>query len=141
MGMSVGSQDSDDVGAMVEMNTTPLIDVLLVLIVMLIITIPIQTHAVKLDMPRPNNNPPLTEPVVIKLDVDFDGTVVWNGNVVASGDQLVSYLRNAASQNPQPELHLRPNKLTKYDVVAKILATAQRVGVTNIGIVGNEQFL
>jgi biopolymer transport protein ExbD len=141
MGMSVGSQDSDDVGAMVEMNTTPLIDVLLVLIVMLIITIPIQTHAVKLDMPRPNSNPPLTEPVVIKLDVDFDGTVVWNGNVVASGEQLVSYLRNAASQNPQPELHLRPNKLTKYDVVAKILATAQRVGVTNIGIVGNEQFL
>ena len=140
MGMNVGSQD-DDGGAMVEMNTTPLIDVLLVLIVMLIITIPIQTHAVKLDMPRPNSNPPLTEPVVIKLDVDFDGTVVWNGNVVASGDQLVSYLRSAASQNPQPELHLRPNKLTKYDVVAKILATAQRVGVTNIGIVGNEQFL
>ena len=140
MGMNVGSQD-DDGGAMVEMNTTPLIDVLLVLIVMLIITIPIQTHAVKLDMPRPNSNPPLTEPVVIKLDVDFDGTVVWNGNVVASGDQLVSYLRSAASQNPQPDLHLRPNTLTKYDVVAKILATAQRVGVTNIGIVGNEQFL
>lgn len=140
MGMSVGSPD-DDGGAMVEMNTTPLIDVLLVLIVMLIITIPIQTHAVKLDMPRPNSQPPATEPVVIKLDVDFDGTVVWNGNVVASGEQLVSYLRNAAAQNPQPELHLRPNKLTKYDVVAKILATAQRVGVTNIGIVGNEQFL
>ena len=141
MGMSVGSQDDDDGGAMVEMNTTPLIDVLLVLIVMLIITIPIQTHAVKLDMPRPNPNQPLVEPEVIKLDVDFDGTVVWNGNVVASGDQLVSYLRSAAAKDPQPELHLRPNKLTKYDVVAKILATAQRVGVTNIGIVGNEQFL
>lgn len=140
MGMNLGNPD-DDGGAMVEMNTTPLIDVLLVLIVMLIITIPIQTHAVKLDMPRPNNQPPVTEPVVIKLDVDFDGTVVWNGNVVASGDQLVSYLRSAAAQDPQPELHLRPNKLTKYDVVAKILATAQRVGVTNIGIVGNEQFL
>lgn len=142
MGMNVGGGDGDDVGAMVEMNTTPLIDVLLVLIVMLIITIPIQTHAVKLDMPQPNNNPPpLVQPEVIKLDVDFDGTVIWNGSPVASGDQLVSYLRSAAAKDPQPELHLRPNKLTKYDVVAKVLATAQRVGVKNIGIVGNEQFM
>lgn len=140
MGMNVGS-GGEDGEAMVEMNTTPLIDVLLVLIVMLIITIPIQTHAVKLDMPRPNSTPPLVEPEVIKIDVDFDGTVVWNGTPVASGEQLVSYLRNAASKQPQPELHLRPNKLTKYDVVAKVLATAQRVGVKNIGIVGNEQFM
>lgn len=140
MSMNVGGGD-DEVGAMVEMNTTPLIDVLLVLIVMLIITIPIQTHAVKLDMPRPNSAPPMVEPEVIKIDVDFDGTVVWNGTPVASGDLLVSYLRSAATKDPQPELHLRPNKLTKYDVVAKVLATAQRVGVKNIGIVGNEQFL
>ncbi len=141
MGMNVGNGGEDGDGAMVEMNTTPLIDVLLVLIVMLIITIPIQTHAVKLDMPRPNSTPPLVEPEVVKIDVDFDGTVVWNGTPVASGDQLVSYLRSAASKQPQPELHLRPNKLTKYDVVAKVLATAQRVGVKNIGIVGNEQFM
>ena len=140
MGMNIGS-GKDDGDAMVEMNTTPLIDVLLVLIVMLIITIPIQTHAVKLDMPRPNSTPPLVEPEVIKIDVDFDGTVVWNGTPVASGDQLVSYLRSAAAKQPQPELHLRPNKLTKYDVVAKVLATAQRVGVKNISIVGNEQFM
>lgn len=140
MGMNVG-KDGDDDGIMVEMNTTPLIDVLLVLIVMLIITIPIQTHAVKLDMPRPNSAPPLTEPEVIKIDVDFDGTVIWNGTPVASGDQLVSYLRSAANKQPQPELHLRPNKLTKYDIVAKVLATAQRVGIKNIGIVGNEQFM
>lgn len=142
MGMNVGNSGDDGDGAMVEMNTTPLIDVLLVLIVMLIITIPIQTHAVKLDMPRPDSSPPpLVEPEVVKIDVDFDGTVVWNGTPVASGDQLVSYLRSAASKQPQPELHLRPNKLTKYDVVAKVLATAQRVGVKNIGIVGNEQFM
>jgi biopolymer transport protein ExbD len=140
MGMNVGSGGGED-DVMVEMNTTPLIDVMLVLIIMLIITIPIQTHAVKLDMPQPNNAPQdLPDPVVIRVDVDFDGTIVWAGTPV-NGEQLVSYLQQAAQQNPQPELHLRPNKLAKYDVVAKVLATAQRVGVTNIGIVGNEQFL
>jgi biopolymer transport protein ExbD len=138
MAMNLGNGDHD--GVMVEMNTTPLIDVLLVLIVMLIITIPIQTHAVKLDMPRPSNEPALVQPEVIKLDIDFDGTVVWNGTPIASGDELVAYLRGAAAKQPQPELHLRPNKLTKYDVVAKVLATAQRVGVNNIGIVGHERF-
>jgi biopolymer transport protein ExbD len=137
MGMSVGS--SDDGGMMMEMNTTPLIDVMLVLIVMLIITIPVQTHAVKLDMPNPNANPPTTEPVVIDLVVDFDGTLLWNGQQVPNGETLVSYFKDASSQEPQPELHLRPNKLAKYDIVAKVLATAQRLGVRNIGIVGNEQ--
>ena len=140
MGMNVGNSSGDD-EVMVEMNTTPLIDVLLVLIVMLIITIPIQTHAVKLDMPSPNANPPTVEPEVIKVDVDFDGTVIWNGNVVSDAETLRGYLSAAARQDPQPEMHLRPNKLAKYDVVAKILSTAQRLGVKNMGIVGNEQFL
>jgi len=140
MGMNVGSGNGDS-DVMVEMNTTPLIDVMLVLIIMLIITIPIQTHAVKLDMPQPNNPPPETvEPIVIQVDIDFDGTILWNGSAV-NGEQLVSYLSQATKQDPQPELHLRPNKLAKYDIVAKVLATAQRVGVTNIGIVGNEQFV
>lgn len=140
MGMNVGNSSGDD-EVMVEMNTTPLIDVLLVLIVMLIITIPIQTHAVKLDMPTPNAAPPEVEPEVIKVDVDFDGTITWNGNVVSDAETLKSYLRQAAKADPQPEMHLRPNKLAKYDVVAKILSTAQRMGVKNMGIVGNEQFL
>lgn len=140
MGMNVGNSSGDD-DVMVEMNTTPLIDVLLVLIVMLIITIPIQTHAVKLDMPSPNSNPPLVEPEVIKVDVDFDGTITWNGNIVADAATLTSYLSQAAKQEPQPEMHLRPHKLAKYDVVAKILSTSQRLGVKNMGIVGNEQFL
>jgi len=140
MGMSVGKEGGES-EPMVEMNTTPLIDVMLVLIIMLIITIPIQTHAVKLDMPQTNNPPPQTvEPVVIKVDIDFDGSIIWNGSPV-NGEQLVSYLHQAAQQDPQPELHLRPNKLAKYDVVAKVLAAAQRVHVTNIGIVGNEQFI
>jgi len=136
MGMSVGGSEGD---MMMEMNTTPLIDVMLVLIVMLIITIPIQTHAVKLDMPRPNVNPPTVEPEVIDLIVDFDGTLLWNGQQIPDGETLVSYFVEAASKEPQPELHLRPNKLAKYDIVAKVLATAQRKGIRNIGIVGNEQ--
>lgn len=137
MGMSVGG--AEEGGMMIEMNTTPLIDVLLVLIVMLIITIPVQTHAVKLDMPRPNTNQPDTQPEVIDLVVDFDGTLLWNNQAVPNGDTLVSYFEEAAAKDPQPELHLRPNKLAKYDVVAKVLATAQRKGIKNIGIVGNEQ--
>lgn len=136
MGMSVGS--ADEGGVMIEMNTTPLIDVLLVLIVMLIITIPVQTHAVKLDMPRPNSTPPTTEPEVIDLVVDFDGTLLWNNQPVPNGDTLVSYFMDAAAKDPQPELHLRPNKLAKYDIVAKVLATAQRKGIKNIGIVGGD---
>jgi biopolymer transport protein ExbD len=140
MGMQVGSSSGED-EPMVEMNTTPLIDVLLVLIVMLIITIPVQTHAVKLDMPTPNAAPPSAPPEVIRVDVDFDGTITWNGNVVPDGDTLKRYLIQAAKTVPQPEMHLRPNKLAKYDIVAKILSTAQRNGVENMGIVGNEQFL
>lgn len=136
MGMSVGS--ADEGGMMIEMNTTPLIDVLLVLIVMLIITIPVQTHAVKLDMPRPDVNPPATEPEVIDLVVDFDGSLLWNNQPVPNGDTLVSYFEEAAAKSPQPELHLRPNKLAKYDIVAKVLATAQRKGIKSIGIVGGE---
>jgi biopolymer transport protein ExbD len=136
MAMSVGS--SDDGGMMMEMNTTPLIDVMLVLIVMLIITIPIQTHAVKLDMPRPNANPPPVQPEVIDLVVDFDGTLLWNGVVIPNAETLLNYFQEASVKQPQPELHLRPNKLAKYDVVANVLATAQRLHINNIGIVGNE---
>jgi len=139
MGMNVGKEGGDS-EPMVEMNTTPLIDVMLVLIIMLIITIPIQTHAVKLDMPQPNNQPQdPVPPVVVDVRIDFDGTISWNNSPV-NGEQLVSYMHQAAKQDPQPELHLRPNKLAKYDVVAKVLATAQRMGVTNIGIIGNEEY-
>jgi biopolymer transport protein ExbD len=141
MAMNVGSSSSSgDPEVMMEMNTTPLIDVMLVLIIMLIITIPIQTHAVKLDMPRPNNNAVTVPPEVINLEVDFDGTVLWNGNIVTM-PQLDSYLKQAADKDPQPEVHLRPNKIAKYKYVAEVMAAAQRLGVMKIGIVGNEQFL
>jgi biopolymer transport protein ExbD len=141
MGMNVGNS-SDDGDVMVEINTTPLIDVMLVLLIMFIITIPIQTHAVKMNMPVPNNAaPPPKPPEIIRIDVDFDGTIGWNGEIVADRANLESRLAAVAALPDQPEVHLRPNKLVTYKYVAMIMASAQRLGVTKIGIVGNEQFL
>ena len=141
MSMSVGSAGGTD-EVMVEMNTTPLIDVMLVLLVMLIVTIPIQTHAVKLDLPI-NNTPPPQDvmPEIVNLEIDFDGTPIWNGTPVSSMAQLDRYFQESAAKPTQPEVHLRPNRLAKYDAVAKTLAHAQRLGVTKIGFVGNEQYI
>jgi biopolymer transport protein ExbD len=142
MGMNVGSSGgSSEPEVMMDINTTPLIDVMLVLIIMLIITIPIQTHAVKLNMPVGNPPPPPTPPEVVQIDVDFDGTVLWNGVIVPTQEELEVRLTGAASQATQPEVHLRPNKLVLYKSVAKVMAAAQRLGVTKMGIVGNEQFV
>jgi biopolymer transport protein ExbD len=140
MAMQVGSAAEDDV--MVDINTTPLIDVMLVLLIMFIITIPIQTHAVKMNMPTPNNAaPPPQPPEIIRIDVDFDGTIGWNGEIVPDRAALEAKLATVAAAADQPEVHLRPNKLVTYKVVAMIMASAQRLGVTKIGIVGNEQFM
>jgi biopolymer transport protein ExbD len=121
------------------MNTTPLIDVMLVLLTLLIITLPIQTHAVKLDMPAPNSTPPTVMPETVELGVDFDGTITWNGTPVDRGT-LDAYFLNAVTQNPQPEIHVSPNRLAKYDAVARVLADAQRLGVTHIGFTGIDQY-
>ncbi|MBL8324799.1 MAG: biopolymer transporter ExbD [Rubrivivax sp.] len=142
MAMQVGTSGGDEADVMVDINTTPLIDVMLVLLIMFIITIPIQTHAVKMNMPVPTKNaPPPKPPVIIRIDVDFDGTIGWNGEVINDRTTLESRLAQVAAEPDQPEVHLRPNKLVTYKVVAMILASAQRLGVTKIGIVGNEQFL
>jgi biopolymer transport protein ExbD len=144
MGMSVGSGNDDNTDVMVDINTTPLIDVMLVLLIMFIITIPIQTHAVKMNMPVPNNAaPPPTPPEIVRIDVDFDGTIGWNGEIIEAGNrpEIERRLFALAQLPDQPEVHLRPNKLVVYKHVAMIMATAQRLGVTKIGIVGNEQFL
>ena len=142
MGMSAGSGGGDaDPEVMLDINTTPLIDVMLVLIIMLIITIPIQTHAVKLNMPVGTPPPPPVPPVVIQLDVDFDGTVLWNGEIVADRPALDARFVAAAAQPVQPEFHLRPNKLVTYKHVAGVMASAQRNGITKIGLIGAEQFL
>ena len=140
MAMQLGSASGDD-EVMVEINTTPLIDVMLVLLIMLIITIPIQTHAVKMNMPIGNPPPQVKQPTIVKLDVDFDGTVYWNGQALPDRPTLESKLNDIANQPDQPEVHLRPNKLVKYEHVAAVLASAQRLGVTKIGMVGNEQFM
>src|ERR1700743_3813514 len=105
MAMSVGTASG---GVMCEINTTPLIDVMLVLLVTLIISLPVMTHAVKLDMPQTNHPPPPDQrPEVIDIEIDFDGTVVWNGNVVKDMNQLEDYFHAEAVKTPQPELHLR----------------------------------
>ncbi|MBC7415036.1 MAG: biopolymer transporter ExbD [Herminiimonas sp.] len=126
---------------MIEMNMTPLIDVMLVLIIMLIITIPIQNHAINLNMPVGTPPPPTAPPVVVTIDVDFDGTVLWDGVVVPDRGQLEARMQQVASQANQPEVHLRPNKLVAYKSVAAVMASAQRIGVTKIGMIGNEQFM
>ena len=140
MAMNVGGGSDDE--PMMEINTTPLIDVMLVLLVMLIITIPIQTQAVKLDMPQSvATTPDDIKPEIVNLEIDFDGTVFWNGEPVANTALLDEHFNAAAARVPQPEIHLKPNRLVKYDFVAKVLASAQRLGVTRIGFTGSEQYI
>ena len=137
--MSMGTA-SEDGEVMVDINTTPLIDVMLVLLIMLIITIPIQTHAVKLNMPVNSESKPPTPPVVIEIVVDFDGQIGWNSEVIKDRADLETHLYRLTQMPDQPEVHLIPNKLAPYKYVAEVMAEAQRLGVTKIGIVGNEQF-
>ena len=142
MGMNIGNGGGSGVPeVMVDINTTPLIDVMLVLLIMLIITIPVQTHAVKLNMPAGNPPPPAVPPEVVTIELDFDGTILWNGQVVPDRSALETRLRAAALAAFQPEIHLRPNKLVKYEHVAMVMASAQRLGLKKIGIIGNEQFI
>ena len=141
MAMNLGSGGGKDPEVMMDINTTPLIDVMLVLIIMLIITIPVQLHSVNLNMPAGNPPPPLKDPVVVTIDVDFDGTILWNGEALAGRNALQAKLHEAALQPDQPEVHVRPNKLVEYKYVAEVLAEAQRLGISKLGMVGNEQFV
>ncbi len=142
MAMNVGSGTAtSDPEVMMDINTTPLIDVMLVLLVMLIITIPIQLHSVNLNMPTGNPPPPLVLPEVVKIDIDSGGVVYWNGLPLPDRTALEDNLKAAAAQAVQPELHLRPDKAAKYAIVAGVMASSQRLGLTKIGIVGSEQFI
>jgi biopolymer transport protein ExbD len=139
MSMNVSSSGADE--PFMDVNTTPLIDVMLVLLIMFIITIPPIKHATKLDMPQPTNNPVESEPpIVINLAIEFDGTYLWNGEVV-SLVQLEERFRVEARRDTQPELHIRPDKFVKYDFVANALAAAQRSRLEKLGVVGMEQFM
>jgi biopolymer transport protein ExbD len=142
MGMNIGSGGgSSDPEVMMDINTTPLIDVMLVLLVMLIITIPIQLHSVNLNLPTGNPPPPIVKPEILKIDIDASGIIYFNGEVVPDRADVEARLKAAAEQAVQPELHLRPDKSAKYDIVAMVLASSQRLGLTKIGIVGSEQFV
>jgi len=136
MAMSISTGGDGD--PMVEMNTTPLIDVMLVLLIMFIITLPVMTNNTRIDLPHGPSGDPKHE--AINLSIDYDGTIVWNGSVVSNFEQLEQYLRSAASQSVQPELHVRPDKRARYDHVAQVLAMAQRNGIQRIGFAGQEQF-
>ena len=141
MGMNVSSGGSSEPEVMVDINTTPLIDVMLVLLIMLIITIPIQTHAIKMNLPVGNPPPPITQPEVVQIDIDFDGTTTWNGQAVPDRAALESRLAQVAAEPVQAEIHLRPNKLATYSVVAHVMADSQRLGIQKLGLVGGEQFV
>jgi len=140
MGMNVGNGSADG-EVMVDMNTTPLIDVMLVLLIMFIITIPIQLHSVNMNMPPASNVKPPVEPEIVKIDIDETGRIFWNGAAVADRTELQSKMVAAAAQPTQPEIHLRPNKLAKYEIVAYVMAASQRAGLVKMGILGHEQFL
>ena len=137
MSMSVG--DRDDNEPMMDMNTTPLIDVMLVLLIMFIITIPVQTHAVKIDLPVPNDNPSNVDPEKNKVMIDPAGTITWNGTPVDLA-QLAQYLEQTKALPVEPELQVQPDPYARYIVVDNVMAVIKRSGVGKLGFVGNEQY-
>ena len=140
MSMNVGSSGSGDFEVLMDINTTPLIDVMLVLLVMLIITIPIQLHAVNLDMPV--GSPPTNDikPEKIQVDIDGNSVVYWQGLPVTAAE-LEANMQTIGQQAAQPEVHIRPNKSAKYAVFANVLSTSKRTGLTKMAVVGSEQFV
>ena len=141
MGMNLGpGSTSDEPEVLMDINTTPLIDVMLVLLIMLIITIPAQLHSVNLDMPVNTNAAKKSEPVVIKVNVEQNNTINWNGKVLDGRADLEQAVAEAAAMNPQPEIHIRSHAEARYQSAASVMAAAQRGGLTKLGIVGSEQF-
>ena len=136
------TSDNESGEPMMDINTTPLIDVMLVLLIMLIITIPVQTHAVKLDLPvnQANNAPPPVDPIKNVLSITATGTVTWNGTGV-NLDQLRQYLDVSQQMNPIPELHLQPEPDARYELVDEVMAVTKQAKVTKMGFVGNEAYM
>ncbi|HYD38913.1 MAG TPA: biopolymer transporter ExbD [Allosphingosinicella sp.] len=138
MAMAVGGAEDEP---MMDINTTPLIDVMLVLLIMFIITIPIQTHAVKLDLPQdqPNQQPPPIDPVKNKIVITPANEVLWNGTPIDLV-RLRQYLDVTQTMNPIPELHLQPDPNARYELVDEVLAVTKRARVEKMGFVGNEAY-
>lgn len=142
MGMNVGnSGGSDEPDVMMDINTTPLIDVMLVLIIMLIITIPIQLHSVNMSMPIGTPPPNQVEPEKIRIDINSASQIFWNGVPVADKANLEANMRAAAAQPTQPVIVIRPDKAARYEIVANVLASTQRIGLTKMTVAGAEQFV
>lgn len=141
MGMSVGNSSGNEPEPMVEMNTTPLIDVMLVLLIMFIITIPVQLHSINMNMPPPSQIKPPVEPEVVKIDIDAQSQIYWNGELVPDRNTLIAKMQAASRQEVQPEIHIRPDKNANYATVAFVMANSQRLGLVKMGILGHEQFL
>ena len=139
MAMSGGSDDGEP---MMDMNTTPLIDVLLVLLIMFIITIPVATHSVDIDLPQPNPNPPpedQIDPIKNKIVLTQTDQILWNGDTIGQ-DELVRNLQITKTIDPEPELQFEPEPSASYDVSARVLNIIKNSGVTKFGFVGNEKY-
>ena len=133
-------QTLDEPEVMMDINTTPLIDVMLVLLIMLIITIPVQLHSINLDMPTGTPPPAIKKPTIVRIEIDARNVVHWNDKTLTDRAELDTLLQLASQQQPQPEVHIKPQGKAKYEAVAGVLASAQRNGLTKLGIVGSEQF-
>ena len=133
-------QSLDEPEVMMDINTTPLIDVMLVLLIMLIITIPVQLHSINLDMPTGTPPPVTKKPTTVRIEIDARNVVRWNDKTLSDRAELDTLLQQASQQQPQPEIHIKPQGKAKYEAVAGVLASAQRNGLTKLGIVGSEQF-
>jgi len=139
---TAAAQDGADSEPIMDINTTPLIDVMLVLLVMLIITIPIQLHTVNLNLPV-GAPPPLVDqkPEVLRLDIDAGSTVYWNGTPLAGHDELQSRLQAVAAQPVPPEVHVRPDKDARYERFVAVMVALNHTGLRKMGVVGSEQFI
>jgi biopolymer transport protein ExbD len=136
MAMTAGSNTGQSYS---EINMTPLIDVMLVLLIIFIITVPSQTHAIKIDNPWPQPKEQSTPPEVIDLQIDFDGTLLWNKTVVDRAT-MQGYISSDALKSPQPEVHIAVDKFANYEIVAQILADLQHRGLKKIGFVNTDFF-
>ncbi|MEZ5499601.1 MAG: biopolymer transporter ExbD [Steroidobacteraceae bacterium] len=136
MSMSVGSPDDGDEGkAMSEINTTPLVDVMLVLLIIFLITVPVITQTVKVDLPKAVNIPTQTKPENITIAIDAAGNVYWNARLVSDRLQLLEEVKRVAVLQPQPEVHIRADKSTRYEAVGRVIYTVQRGGIVKLGFI------
>jgi biopolymer transport protein ExbD len=133
MAMSVGPPSSEEPGAISSINTTPLVDVMLVLLIIFLITIPVINKTVKVDLPKAVNIPTQTKPENITVAVDREGNIYWNDGRVANRDDLLAHVKAVAVMKPQPEIHLRADKETRYEFVGRVMYAIQRGGIVKVG--------